>query len=240
MDKEIIDKLEDQLRADIESLRVPSNSAAARRALHRLHAVAEHSPHFIVLLAEPWIGSEVSHQTMAILVRCARVHLYARILDDALDENLPVHRTNLLRSQSMFWETVQGIGSSVSEDVHREAVRLIAETTDAVEIDDDQRTPLQWGAKNHHLLLAPLLLSGNSTAYQACRPGLSILIALVQAGDEWRQGEIAAPAVHREFMSLLTDSLDPGILSTLSQYGWHGAAERIVWNSRRLLESLSS
>ena len=235
-----IDALQERLRADIEQIHVSDGSSTARSAERRLQAVAEHSPAFIALLAEPWLGSDATPQTLRTLEHCARVHLYARILDDALDENLPIYRNNLLRAQALHWEAVQGLSACTPAPLAQQAVQLIAETVAAVQVDNQQRTPLQWGAKNHHLLLSPLLLSGNSLAYQKCRAGLSILIALVQAGDEWRQGEIESPTVHRNFLSLLSASVEPEMLADLNQHGWHRAAQRIVWNARQLLNVLST
>ena len=240
MNDTVITALQDQLRADIAQIHMDDGSSTARSAERRLQAVAEHSPAFIALLAEPWLGSDVAPETLVTLRYCARIHLYARLLDDALDENLPIHRHNLLRAQPLYWEAVQALGASTPKPVAQQAVQLITETVASVQIDDRQRTPLQWGAKNHHLLLAPLLLSGNDPAYQTCRAGLSTLIALVQAGDEWRQGEISVPSIHEDFLSFLTASLDPAILNALSLHGWHGAVERIVWNARQLLNVLST
>ena len=159
-----IDALQDRLRADIEQIHVSDGSSTARSAERRLQAVAEHSPAFIALLAEPWLGSDATPQTLRTLEHCARVHLYARILDDALDENLPIYRNNLLRAQALHWEAVQGLSACTPAPLAQQAVQLIAETVAAVQVDNQQRTPLQWGAKNHHLLLSPLLLSGNSLA----------------------------------------------------------------------------
>ena len=236
----LIAVLQERLRADIAQIHVDDGTSTARSAERRLHAVAEYSPAFIAMLAEPWLSCNATPQTFCILEHCARIHLYARILDDALDENLPIHRNNLLRAQVLYWEAVQGLSTGTLAPFSQQAAQLIAETVVAVQVDDQKRTPQQWGAKNHHLLLSPLLLSGNSSAYQTCRAGLSILIALVQAGDEWRQGEIESPKVRKNFLSLLAACVEPEILVRLQQHGWHQAAQRIVWNARQLLNVLST
>lgn len=240
MVEELISSLQRLLHADIQQIHLFDASIASESTVQRLQAVAEHSPAFMTLLAEPWLEPEMSESTRIILIHCARIHLYARILDDALDENLSIHRQNLLRAQPMFWAAVQGISASVSKAVADEAVQLISETVAAVQIDDQHPNPLYWGAKNHHLLLIPLLLSGNSQNYQACRTELSTLIALVQAGDEWRQGELNHVQLHADFLIFLTDFLNIEKLAALHQNGWYGAAERIVWNARQLLNELSA
>jgi len=239
MVEKLICSLQQLLQDDIQAIHVLDGSSTSQNTVQRLLAVAEHSPAFMTLLAEPWLKTEISESTRVILMHCARIHLYARILDDALDENLPVHRKNLLRAQPMLWAAVQGITASVPKVVADEAVQLIAETVAAVQIDNQRPNPLYWGAKNHHLLLIPLLLSENSQNYQACRTGLSTLIALVQAGDEWRQGELNKFQLHADFLTFLTDCLNTEKLATLHRHGWYGAAERIVWNARQLLNALS-
>ncbi len=240
MIEDVVSRLRRQLTADVKRIHVSGHGASAAVALQRLQAVAEHSPAILGLLAEPWIAGMVSEEVMAVLLHCARIHLYARVLDDAVDECLPVHRLNLLRAQPMYWEAVQGIGALASRDVSREAVQLVAETVAAVQLDDRRREPAQWGAKNHHLLLVPLLLSGGSASYRTCRAGLSTLIALIQAGDEWRQFELDELQRRDEFLSFLCGCLDNNMLGMLSAHGWRGAAERIVWNARQLLAALSA
>ncbi len=237
--QDIISSLEKQLSDDISRIHLPDSNSAARLAGQRLQAVAQHAPAFLTLLAEPWLAGPVSERTKQLLLDCARIHLYARILDDALDEGLIVCRQNLLRAQPMFWQTVQRIGASVSDTVASEAEQLIYQTVSAVQHDDLWRDPQYWGPKNHHLLLVPLLLSDNSAAYQACRTALSNLIALVQAGDEWKQGVLADSTLRGRLLDFLTQCLDTKQLATLSGLGWQGAAERIVWNAHQLIGVLS-
>lgn len=239
MDNILIADLRQLLRADIARIHNPDGSEASRQADRRLELVAEHSPPFICLLAEPWLRPDITDRQRDLLTDCARIHLYARVLDDAIDEAAPVHRLNLLRAQPLFWQAVQRIGAAVSESVAHQAVVLIDETVAAVQVDDQQRNPYCWGTKNHHLLLIPLLFSGDSPAFRECRTGLSVLIALVQAGDEWRQGEFDSEWLLDDFYSFLTACLDVGQLESLARHGWRGAAERIVWNARQLLDSLS-
>lgn len=237
--QDIVSSLEQQLSDDISRIHLPDSNSAARHAAQRLKAVAEHAPAFLAVLAEPWLDKPVSERTKQLLLDCARIHLYARILDDALDEGLAVCRQNLLRAQPMFWQAVQRIGAKVSATVASEAEQLIYQTVSAVQHDDLWRDPQYWGPKNHHLLLVPLLLSENNAAYQACRTGLSNLIALVQAGDEWKQGALADASLRGRLLDFVTQCLDTEQLATLSRLGWQDAAERIVWNADQLICVLS-
>ncbi|RKS28521.1 hypothetical protein BJ917_1403 [Pseudomonas sp. WPR_5_2] len=237
--QDIVSRLEQQLSDDIRRIHLPDSNSAARHAARRLNAVAEHAPAFLAVLAEPWLDGPVSERTQQLLSDCARIHLYARVLDDALDEDLAVCRQNLLRAQPIFWQAVQRIGANVSATVASEAEQLIHQTVSAVQNDDLWRDPRYWGPKNHHLLLVPLLLSENSATYQACRAGLSNLIALVQAGDEWKQGVLANAPLRDHLLDFVKQCLDPEQLAILSRLGWQGAAERIVWNADQLIGVLS-
>lgn len=237
--QDIVSRLEQQLSDDISRIHLTDNNVASRHAVQRLKAVAEHAPALLAVLAEPCLDGPVSERTQQLLLDCARIHLYARVLDDALDEGLTVCRQNLLRAQPMFWQAVQRIGANVSATVAGEAEQLIYQTVSAVQNDDLCRDPQYWGPKNHHLLLVPLLLSGNSEAYQACRSGLSNLIALVQAGDEWKQGVLTDPTLRNRLLGFVTQCLDTEQLATLSRLGWQDAAKRIVWNADQLIGVLS-
>lgn len=237
--RKTIANLRQQLHEDVGRIHVADNNSAARHAGARLAEVAEHSPAFIALLAEPWLGESMTARRAQLLRDCARIHLYARVLDDAIDENLAVCRHNLLRAQPLFWAAVQSIGASVSAPVSAEATRLIEETIAAVLVDDLRPAPGSWASKNHHLLLIPLLLSGDSPAYRACRPGLSSMIALDQAGDEWKQGVLESGPLRACLLEVVTASLDRERLADLQRHGWHRAAERIVWNAQQLIEVLS-
>lgn len=240
MNEAIVSHLKQMLFSDIKSIHLPDNSSSARRAKQRLESVAEYSPAFLALLAEPWVTGEISERTTKILENSARVHLYARILDDALDEGLPVFRSNLLRAQPLFWSTIQNIGQLISTELANEAVQLIHETVSAVQTDDQKRNPWLWGPKNHHMLLGPLLLSERSADYQECTQGLSNIIALVQAGDEWRQGEIISHEQRTSLLEFLEHCLDKDIIQSLTKGGWSGIAERTLWDARQLLNALSS
>lgn len=229
----------DALKADIAHIQPSVSSAVEVVAMRRLQALADHFPAFLCLLAEPWLAAPVPAATLACLIDCARVHLYARILDDALDENLPVHRQNLLRAWPLLWRACYTLAGQ-HPALGAETTALLSETVQAVQHDDACRQAQHWGAKNHHLLLAPLLLSGNSAAYQSCRAGLSALMTLVQAGDEWRQGVLATDPERHDFLTRLPDLLEPQQCAALARHGWTGAAQRVVWEGRQLVTALSS
>lgn len=231
--------LKQALQDEIEHIHLRDNNAVARKAALRLQEVAEHAPAFILLLAEPWLVNGMDSMTEALLLDCARIHLYARVLDDAIDEGQPIHRQNLLRAQPMYWRAVQRIGSHLNCEMAKQAEQLIAQTVTAVLQDDLEPDPANWGAKNHHLLLIPLLISGNSSAYQDCQPALSNLIALVQAGDEWKQGEFESLLLRSRMLDFLDECLASHHLENLKQSGWHRAAERLLWNASQLITVLS-
>ena len=230
--------IREMLHLEITRLGTNQDSAIARRATQRLRDVADHFPAYQLMLAEPWLAQNDSHAVADTLSHCARVHLYARILDDALDENLPVHRLNLLRAQPMYWRTISALGACYPQ-LHRESEALIAQTVQAVSQDDLNPEPVWWSAKNHHLLLAPLLLSGNSPEYQQARPGLSAVIALTQASDEWSQNVVASPAMARAVLEHFPLWLAEDSVQALQRHGWHGAAERLLKEGRSLLEKFN-
>ncbi|POZ50732.1 hypothetical protein [Methylovulum psychrotolerans] len=204
--------------------------ASAVLARRRLQAVADSSPLILTWLAEPWWAQDIE----ITLIHCARIHLYARILDDALDENLPVHRLLLLRAQALFWSSV-GELAILHPQYWQQSTKLIYETVNAVEQDDSQSTANLWGLKNHHLLLIPLLLSNNSDTWQHSKSALSNLIWLMQVGDEWRQGTLDTKARKYQIIAQAELMMSDGIPWVLSQGGWKSAAERAVWECRQLL-----
>lgn len=231
-------RLQQDLQSEITQLALPIHDAIARRAQQRLQRIAEHFPAFALCLIEPWIA-ELDQEGYECVLACAKVHLYARILDDALDENLPIYRLSLLRIQPSYWQACSLLGARYPQWL-TPMQALIAETVQAVECDDRQTHPQRWGVKNHHLLLAPLLLSNHSPAYQAARAGLSALIALVQAGDEWEQGVLRQPSLAQALLTQLPVWLDPAQVGALYNHGWQQAVQRLLHDSEALLRRLSA
>ena len=108
---------------------------------------------------------------------------------DAIDENLPIHRQNLLHVQPLYWHTFYSLGARYP-DLNQHSQSLIIETVAAVAEDDKHANPNCWGAKNHHLLLAPLLLSGHNEAWPLPKPKMNgrkgRLITPIQLMHYWR------------------------------------------------------
>ncbi len=240
-DDSLAARLEASLRRDIAQLGDMPDSATGRRAGRRMLDVAVHAPAFLCLLAEPLLGADgkaPGAAAWATLEDCARVHLYARVLDDALDENLPLDRRNLLRIQPRFWRAVYGLGARHPACADA-AAALIDDTVAAVAIDDAAATACEWGRKNAHLLLAPLLLSGDSAAYRAVAPGLMALLALVQAGEEVAQGGLAVAGMRSQLAACLEHWLEPAALEAMRRHGWRQAAARLLHDGEALLHILT-
>ncbi len=235
MNHKLSQLLKTTLKQDIVRL-MPENEegASAVLAQRRLLALADSSPLLLTWLAEPWWSEDIEDT----LIHCARIHLYARILDDALDENLPIHRLLLLRVQALFWSSVGEL--AILHPQHwQQSTRLIHETINAVEKDDSKTIPALWGLKNHHLLLIPLLVSNNSEMWQHNKTALSNLIWLVQTGDEWRQGVLQTKAKKHQVLIEVERILSAKIPLALLQNGWKLASERMMWECQKLLTALS-
>lgn len=229
-------RLRNWLHDDIAEFEVRADGSGAARAGRRLRNVAEHSPAFLALLAEPWL--EAPDTALAdTLLHCARIHLYARVLDDALDENLPHDRQHLLRAQPLLWRSAFVLGSRYPAQLEASS-SLIADTVRAVWLDDRSPAPAHWGTKNHHLLLAPLLLSGGDAAYLAAESGLSNLIAISQALEEVEQGAMFKENLVSSILVSLPEWLNADSVLALQRHGWHRAAQRLVRDGRILLEKI--
>jgi hypothetical protein len=229
--------IRDKLAADLARLApLPAANAISRQALARLQALVDAAPAFLLLLAEPWLDDE-PEDLLPTLLDCARIHLYARILDDALDESLPPHHIHLLRYQPIFWQTVASLAVRYPH-LQVQCAHLIEETVLAVEADDASQGPQHWGRKNHHLLLLPLLLSAGDGRYHHHRETLSALISLSQACDEWWQGELC-PVVTDAVLAMFPQWMDPQRLLSLHQAGWCLAQAHILREGQYLLDNLA-
>lgn len=229
----IVQRVADRLRADVDALGPMSDSATARRSRRRLLDLVDHAPAFMQMLAEPLFG-EVGKDVETTFLACARVHLYARVLDDALDDNLPLDRRNLLRIQPLFWHAVHLLGAQHPAQAQA-AAALIQTTVEAVERDDAQARPVEWGRKNFHLLLLPLMLSGDSTAYRKVLPGLEAVIAVAQSHEEAEQGRLHDPGARAALVACLTQWLEPDRVDALQRHGWGSAASRLVSDGEAML-----
>ena len=227
------------LHQEIEKIQPYAESATTKHARQRLTQLADNIPAFLTMLAEPWLSEPISSDIQTTLEDCAKVHLCLRVIDDAIDENLPIHRQNLLYVQPLYWRTFYSLGARYP-DLNQHSQSLIIETVAAVAEDDKHANPNCWGAKNHHLLLAPLLLSGHNEAYQHAKESLSMMMAFAQAQDEWTQGEINNPNTVNALLALLTTGLSPQNINCLHYYGWHKAAQRLVNDGRYLINTLQN
>jgi len=185
-------------------------------------------------LAEPWWSNDIE----ATLIHCGRIHLYARILDDALDENLPIHRLLMLRAQALFWSSIGELAILYPQHWQL-STQLISETIKAVERDDNHSIPSLWGLKNHHLLLIPLFLANGNT-WQPYKNALSDLIWLMQTGDEWRQGALKSKNIKYQILIEIERIMNNKTHTLLAQGGWSFASERMVWECQQLLNVLAS
>ena len=236
---ELQKSIQTTLHQEVEKIQPCATNATAKHARQRLTQLADNIPAFLTMLAEPWLNEPISKDIQTTLEDCAKVHLCSRIIDDAIDENLPIHRQNLLWAQPLYWRTVYGLGARYP-DLNQLSQSLIIETVAAVAEDDKHANPNCWGAKNHHLLLAPLLLSGHNEAYQHAKESLSMMMAFAQAQDEWTQGEINNPNTVNALLALLTTGLSPQNINCLHYYGWHKAAQRLVKDGRYLINTLQN
>lgn len=211
----------------------PEEAAAARR-VNDLVAAA---PPVLCLLAEPWLG-QIARQKRhwQILLHCASLHLYSRVLDDAVDEAHACYKKALLRVQPLFFDAVFRLGI-LAPGLLEEGRQLIGETTEAVLADDATPSALYWGAKNHHLLLIPLFLSGDAAFFRRARAALSASLALLQATDELEQGSCLEAGV---YCRLVTEAMKESVHSVLAAGGWPSLGQRLCMESRRLLRMLQN
>ncbi len=214
----------------------PNVSVEELEAYHRLTRLAENCPAFFLILAEPWLVEPISETVKSVLLACANVHLCLRVIDDAIDENELIHQQNLLRVQPLYWQVLYELGGG-NPALQSQVVQLIKETVAAVARDDQQSSPWDWGAKNHHLLLVPLLFSQNSVVYQQAKPALSLMIALTQACEECSQHKITEDNLHI-VLQLIQYALTPNYIHQLHQGGWLTAAKQMTHDANRLLRQL--
>jgi hypothetical protein len=210
---------------------------SARMAYERLQALALHSPPILALLVEPWADQEAA---IEVVCDASVVHLYARILDDAIDENLIVHRRQLLLAQPMYWKAI-GRLAIFADSKWEKTTQLIAETIMAAEQDADCPDTRHWGPKNHHILIAPMLLSlKGGPSFDESRSLLSCFIAVMQSGDEWRQGMTSDDALKTQMIDFIAKTLQQDVPAALARQGWVGAGERLLAEAGNLLQVLGS
>ena len=248
-------------------------SSIENLAFQRLTDVKENFPYFILFLIEPFFDYMNSQQKQILknsfLEICkigTRIHLYARILDDALDENLAIHRFNLLNYQSIYFNNLLNIGKifttkNFSAEIQIETSKLLDETIIAIQKDNIHFSPECLGKKNHHLLLIPLLLSAlfdnveNNDNFQKkyikSRGNLSLFIAMSQASDEFAQYQIEPQEDKNNFANFINSEFNSNknnnefennqqALTEFYNFGWKLATKRIVNNAKRFINFLTN
>ena len=246
-------------------------SSIENLAFQRLTDVKENFPYFILFLIEPFFDYMNSQQKQILknsfLEICkigTRIHLYARILDDALDENLAIHRFNLLNYQSIYFNNLLNIGKifttkNFSAEIQIETSKLLDETIIAIQQDNIHFSPECLGKKNHHLLLIPLWLSAlfdnveNNDNFQKkyikSRGNLSLFIAMSQASDEFAQYQIETQEDKNNFANFINSEFNSNknnnefennqqALTEFYNFGWKLATKRIVNNAKRFINFL--
>ena len=248
-------------------------SSIENLAFQRLTDVKENFPYFILFLIEPFFDYMNSQQKQILknsfLEICkigTRIHLYARILDDALDENLAIHRFNLLNYQSIYFNNLLNIGKifttkNFSAEIQIETSKLLDETIIAIQQDNIHFSPECLGKKNQHLLLIPLWLSAlfdnveNNDNFQKkyikSRGNLSLFIAMSQASDEFAQYQIEPQEDKNNFANFINSEFNSNknnnefennqqALTEFYNFGWKLATKRIVNNAKRFINFLTN
>lgn len=228
--------LMEDLTAQCLKLYETPDSAAEKMALARLLALANASPAILLMLAEPWsssldIKAGVEREK---LICCARLHLYSRVLDDAVDEGASWQKLALLRIQPLFFETV-GRLASISPQLTAAATKIISSTIDAVIANDKKLSPDLWGQKNGHLLLIPLYLSENEEKFWSCRRHLLQALGLLQAWDEYQQGSLSEI---KEYCRIITTAMSE--VNWLLENGWQLLAEKLCLEGKRLIGAMDN
>lgn len=206
-----------------------TGTATEELAYQRQIAAVKQGVPLIFDLTEPFHNHPKAGETAEL---CACLHLYARILDDAVDEALPVHRLNLLKIQPLFWDTVTRISLLFPEKI-QDMSGLIQETLASV-IHEWQNGDMEtWGAKNHHLLLAPLVLSPDPEFFENHKLFLSDFLFLLQAKEE--AGEFLERKVKYRLMEKAEKMLCPEWMEKLYHAGWKTIAQQIPHELEQVL-----
>lgn len=182
------------------------------------------------MLGLSWIGSlcerwgEDSRFEEVIHIG-ATLQLYARVLDDQVDEGFSVHRDLLLRAQPLLWFVVQRLTSIAPQhaQLFYELVS-VACTHNESRLNPDSAS--QWAHKNEHLLIFPLCFCDREEELKPYRDDLRATIWSAQASDEivcaWTPREVNA--VERSFQEL-QETLDERC-ARLIEGGWPTLARR--------------
>lgn len=170
-------------------------------------------------LTQPWSSHEHADEVRGAALE---LHLYARILDDAVDEGAAVHRAQALAAQTLLWRSCTSL--ALANPRRRAAVeRIVAETVEAAAPHSPQDAVLRWGRKNHHLLVAPALLAPTLDDFDRHRTELSWGLWALQASSELRESLSRADiTAMRETLTTLPHA---DHIATLEAGGWGQLSE---------------
>jgi hypothetical protein len=173
----------------------------------------------VQVLVEPY----ADHESYARVCAAALdLHLYARVLDDAVDEGAGVHRVKALYAQTLVWRASTEL--ALLNPSRRAAVeQIIRETLHAnAPRAPGARVPY-WGAKNHHLLVGPLMLAPTVAEFREVEDAIALGMWGFQANAEFRDPLTAEDVdALRKFVA---GNDHAAAMQLLSDRGWRGLAE---------------
>jgi len=191
----------------------------ARTAKERQRKTVDAGVEAVTALTEPWAGAERADDVRRYALD---LHLYARALDDAVDEGALVHRDQALRAQPILWRACSEL-ALIRPDRRRAAEDIVRETVHAASPGRGGSEVPYWGRKNHHLLVGPLMLAPTQADYDAVSAELSLGLWGLQANAELKDplsdGDRSALA------QFLRDHDHPASIRTLRDGGWRRLSE---------------
>lgn len=187
----------------------PPSTETERRAFVRQCQAIRCGRIVIDQLLEPWRMSPSHDDVAADLLA---LHLYARVLDDALDEGEGVHRLMALRAQPLLWRATTGLALCRPDRV-AEMDTQICRVVAAAEPGADP-----W-ARNAHLLLGPIALHVGSELLDLA--AVEQALALLQATEDLSDGTSPEGPIE----ALVRDL--SAVLRRLRCAGWRTLADRV-------------
>ena len=165
-------------------------------------------------LTEPWARADGADDVRGATLE---LHLYARILDDAVDEGQAIHRQQALRAQTVLWRSCTTL--AITNPSRRSALEgIIAVTVEAAAPHSAAGEVARWGKKNHHLLVAPALLAPTLEDYRQHATELSWGLWALQVSSELR--EPLSPANVTAMRDVLVGHPHPAHIDKLRKGGW--------------------
>ena len=200
----------------------PPQGLIAQRLYQRQQEAFEAGEVLAELMLEPWEGDLRVDGLKKLM---ASLHLYARVLDDAVDEGLLAHRGLILRAQPLVWR----VASELTLLAPERATSLLEVVSRVCRANTPEAHPDEvsvWGMKNEHLLLAPLCLAHNPTHIIEARPDLLVALWGMQALDELRRALTARELkrLSETFKVYMSDLKDRS--ERLAGAGWVSLARR--------------